>query len=155
MPKPFDCVPLKDCVHGRLYKLHCRNLLYGVFNEKNNGFIGIREKFGSEYLFTEYHHETGAPFGTVFGVIDTEIDLQIRGGYEVKENMPSACCKTGRPVEFRRDEPDNPKNGKGKWFFTGTDDQIDEDAYSVLYMYQPLFDWLKAKEKELEDAKAE
>ena len=28
-----------------------------------SGFIGIREKFGSKYLFMEYHYETGAPFG--------------------------------------------------------------------------------------------
>jgi hypothetical protein len=38
---------------GVVYEIRCRNLLYGVF-DGNRGFIGIREKFGYRYLFTEY-----------------------------------------------------------------------------------------------------
>lgn len=57
-------IPLKECKHGYLYLIDCRNLELGVFNKEDNGFIGIRTKFGSRYLFTEYHWDTGAPFGT-------------------------------------------------------------------------------------------
>ena len=60
-----NMIPLSECKHGYLYKIVCRKLSIGVFNEKTNGFVGIREKFGDEYLFTEYHWDTGAPFGTV------------------------------------------------------------------------------------------
>jgi len=58
-------IPLKNCHHGFLYKIHSRNLSYGVFNIKDSGFIGIRTKFGNVFLFTEYHWDTGAPDGTV------------------------------------------------------------------------------------------
>lgn len=58
-------IPLSECKHGALYRIFSRNLSLGVFNEAAQGFIGIREKFGRYYLFTEYHWDTGAPFGTV------------------------------------------------------------------------------------------
>ncbi|MFA5419826.1 MAG: hypothetical protein WC341_15340 [Bacteroidales bacterium] len=58
-------IPLSECKHGGLYRIFSRNLSFGVFNQHNSGFIGIREKFGNYYLFTEFHYDTGAPFGTV------------------------------------------------------------------------------------------
>lgn len=56
-------IPLAECVEGDIYILRSRNLVLGVFDGKT-GFIGIREKFGHRYLFTEYHHDTGTPHGT-------------------------------------------------------------------------------------------
>lgn len=56
--------PIGKCQHGWLYRIHSRNLGFGVFNRMTYGFTGIREKFGHEYLFEEYHHDTGAPYGT-------------------------------------------------------------------------------------------
>jgi hypothetical protein len=67
-------IPIKDCVVGRVYKIRCRNLSYGVY-DGDGGFIGIRTKFGSRFLFTEYHWDTGAPFGTVSNQEDTGIDI--------------------------------------------------------------------------------
>lgn len=61
-----DSIELDQCVHGGLYRIFSRNLSLGVFNEGSKGFIGVREKFGDRYLFTEYHFDTGAPHGTVF-----------------------------------------------------------------------------------------
>ena len=58
-------IPLAECKHGGLYRIFSRNLSLGVFNKPSQGFIGIREKFGHHYLFTEYHWDTGPPFGTV------------------------------------------------------------------------------------------
>ena len=51
-----------------LYKLNSRNLDYGVYDDAQKGFIGIRTKFGSRYLFTEYHWDTGSPFGTAMPI---------------------------------------------------------------------------------------
>jgi hypothetical protein len=48
-------IKLKDCVNGGLYHVYARNFNIGVYNEKAKGFIGIREKFGKEYLDTEYY----------------------------------------------------------------------------------------------------
>jgi len=64
-PPPPKYVPLDDCRHGGLYRLSSRNLAFGVFVEATQGFVGIREKFGNRYLFTEFHWDTGAPHGTV------------------------------------------------------------------------------------------
>ena len=57
-------IPLKDCKKGYFYRIQARNFQVGIF-DGNTGFIGIREKFENRYLFTEYHWDTGAPFGTV------------------------------------------------------------------------------------------
>lgn len=59
-------IPLEDCKHAYLYRISARNFSLGVFDAEVKGFVGIREKFGTRYLFTEYHYDTGAPFGTVF-----------------------------------------------------------------------------------------
>lgn len=52
-------IAMPDCVHGAIYKLHSRNLSYGAYDKEAQGFIGIRQKFGDRYLFTEYHWDTG------------------------------------------------------------------------------------------------
>ena len=67
-------IPIKDCIPRRVYKIRSRNLRYGVF-DGNDGFIGIRTKFGARYLFTEYHWDIGSPFGTVYDQEDTGIDV--------------------------------------------------------------------------------
>lgn len=56
---------LDQCKDGYLYRIHSRNLAFGVYNNKTKGFSGIRTKFGYRYIFEEYHWDTGAPFGTV------------------------------------------------------------------------------------------
>jgi hypothetical protein len=58
-------IPLPECVHGGLYRINSRNLRLGVFRQHSKGFVGIREKFGTHFLFEEYHWDTGEPFGTV------------------------------------------------------------------------------------------
>lgn len=62
-----DDTPRNDrftLTRGHLYRIRSRNLPYGVYNGRG-GFIGIREKFDSLYLFTEYDYDRGAPYGTV------------------------------------------------------------------------------------------
>ena len=61
----MEIIPLYQCKHGYLYRISSRNLIAGVFNEKDGGFTGMREKFGHQYLFTEYHYDNGPPYGTV------------------------------------------------------------------------------------------
>lgn len=71
-------IPLAQCKDRTLYRLEARNLLYGVFNAKAKIFIGIREKFGDEYLDAEDHHETGAPFGTAKPLVElTELPVEV------------------------------------------------------------------------------
>jgi hypothetical protein len=58
-------IKAEDCKDGGLYRIWSRNLRFGVYRVECRGFIGIREKFFHEYLFTEYHWDNGPPFGTV------------------------------------------------------------------------------------------
>lgn len=48
----------------RIYKLQSRNLLEGVYVAEKQGFIGIRRKFDSEFLFMEYEWSTSETTGT-------------------------------------------------------------------------------------------
>lgn len=71
-------IPLKDCKKGYAYRLEARNFQAGIF-DGDTGFIGLRDKFGSIFLDTEYHWDTGAPFGTVhpikeIGFYDTNLE---------------------------------------------------------------------------------
>lgn len=65
MPHPGpDMLPLSECKPRWLYYIDSRNLSMGVYNAENKGFIGIRTKFGARFLDTEFHWDTGEPFGT-------------------------------------------------------------------------------------------
>jgi len=74
-------LPMADLEDRRIYHIQSRNLIVGVWHAENNGFIGIRRKFDREFLFEEYHWETGPPFGTAWAIEDlgvtapAEIDL--------------------------------------------------------------------------------
>jgi len=88
-----DYMPLDQCKKGYLYKIDSRNLSYGVYDGKQ-GFIGIREKFGSKYLFTEFHYDQGAPYGTVFPEKELE---QVPDRIEICEYLTDPE-KDGRPM---------------------------------------------------------
>lgn len=60
-----EYLKIDDCIQGGLYEVDARNFSLGVYSKKDQGFIGIRYKMGSEYLDLEYHWDTGEPYGTV------------------------------------------------------------------------------------------
>ena len=66
-------IKMEDCIEGRLYRFRARNFKSGIYDGKG-GFIGIREKFGNRYLFTEFHWDADSHLGTVFAIKDTGID---------------------------------------------------------------------------------
>src|SRR3990172_1309038 len=68
-------IPLTGCKARTVYELHSRNLRYGVFDGET-GFIGIRIKFDSRFLFKEYHYDTGPPYGTVHVLPEVTTILQ-------------------------------------------------------------------------------
>lgn len=80
-------IPLDQCVRGRLYKIHCRNLRFGVFNGKD-AFIGIRTKFGSRFLDEENHWDAES-FATVSGHIDMCVSVESAlNAYEQGDKEP-------------------------------------------------------------------
>lgn len=133
-------VPLKDCIKGRVYRLCCRNLRVGVFDGRD-GFIGIRKKFGHRYLFTEYHWEQGAPFGTVSGAVDMEIDVP--ADIPIAEGLGSIDENTDRPLAHDG-EATNPHypDKKGWWRYTDTDEVAGPEVRALGLMNKALFELL-------------
>lgn len=78
-----DEIPEASLHDRNVYRIYSRNLVVGVWHAAQREFIGIREKFGSEFLFGEYHAETGPPFGTARA---TRWLAKIPGGMAVNED---------------------------------------------------------------------
>jgi hypothetical protein len=57
-----------------VYRLRSRNLTFGVYSKRSDGFTGIREKFGDRSLFTEYFRQTAWPV-EYLGQLPDEITL--------------------------------------------------------------------------------
>jgi len=133
-----ESISLDKCVHGKLYRIHSRNLGFGVFNSEAQGFIGIREKFGNRYLFTEYHWDAGAPFGTVHPKEELE---QLPEDIRVKEDLGTED-QEGRPCAF-----DKPRDQGGKgWYVIETGKPC--EGFPVCVSNKKLFDWLEQKSNE-------
>ena len=96
-----NTIPLSECRNGWVYRISSRNLSFGVFVKDKNGFIGIREKFRDRYLFTEYHWDTGEPFGTVRPKEELE---EAPPSLELEEIGPLVDRETDRPVTDTRTE---------------------------------------------------
>jgi hypothetical protein len=130
-------IPLDQCKHGYGYKIRSRNLSYGVFNAKKNGFIGIRLKFGERYLFAEYHWDTGAPHGTVKPIaIDEKCPVAL-----INESLGIFSEPDNRQMEFRKEG----ESGAKGWYYLDNGEQADEDVKRVWRENKELFEWLDRK----------
>lgn len=137
------CIPKDRCLGRRLYRIRSRNLRFGVYNPETGGFLGIRQKFESRYVFEEYHWDNGPPFGTVRPLEDLGIDLP--ESILLRERLPGSWDQTGtRKVEWR---PDDPEGKVGKWFF---EDTGEETSGGFIKENPLLFAWLTAQEREFE-----
>lgn len=90
-------IALEDCRARVLYRIESRNLSAGVFDGKG-GFVGIREKFGDFYCFTEYHWDQGTPFGTVRPIEAMGIELPVE--ISLQERLGSRCGVCERPARY-------------------------------------------------------
>lgn len=80
----------------RVYRIQSRNLVVGVWSAKDKGFIGIREKFKTLYLFTEYHADSGGVHGTARAV--SAYDLY------VPDDIPLVEYLVDEEGDFLKDE---------------------------------------------------
>lgn len=58
-------ISLDECEDSYLYLIVARNSYLGIYNEKDKSFTISRFKFKSNYLFDEYHWDSGQQFGTI------------------------------------------------------------------------------------------
>lgn len=119
MTTPETLIPRENLIKGRVYRVNSRNLQLTVYDGED-GFIGIRENFGSRYLFTEYHYDCEA-HGTVRSMVDTGIDVP--ADIPISDTGDSIDETTGRIVVWEPAIP-NPNEGHerrmGWWKFIDT-----------------------------------
>lgn len=133
-------IALTECKDRFLYRLRSRNLGFGVFNKKQNGFVGVREKFGARYLATEYHYDTGAPFGTAQPLEELE---EMPAGLEAVEMLEGTVDgETNRVVAFDKTVV---AEGKWGWYFIDTGEYSEKiRAYAI--SNKRLKEWLESIE---------
>jgi hypothetical protein len=132
-------IPIAECKNGGLYRIYSRNLSLGVYREEAQGFVGIREKFGNEYLFTEYHWDISEPYGTV----QPKEFLEMCPIKDLRETIGSIDSLTKRRVKFDKPISDD---GKG-WYFEDTGETCQEVG-PVSVENDELFKYLEEKEKQ-------
>ena len=91
-------IPIKQCENRRLYKIDSRNLKYGVYRADTQGFIGVRTKFSSRFLFEENHWDTGEPYGTVKPEAATEYILPDE--IILSEELDLVCSNCNTRIAF-------------------------------------------------------
>lgn len=131
-------IPKDQCKHGYTYRIHSRNLTVGVYNEKDGGFVGIREKFGDRFLFPEFHHDNGAPYGTVKPVREIEkcpIEDQ-------RAHLDDLCGNCQKRVDWKKTDE---KKGTGVWYHLEEGDCKEASPYAP--RNKPLFEYLEKVEK--------
>jgi len=71
------------CKDNFIYIIAARNSHLGIYNEKEKSFFISRFKFRDNFIFEEYHWDTGEPYGTVKPLIE----LVAAPKFEFKEDM--------------------------------------------------------------------
>lgn len=144
-------IPLDKCIKRGIYRIRSRNLSIGLFDGEK-GFIGIRTKFGDRYLFTEYHHDSGAPFGTVhpiklIGELPPEIEVSETIG-DLWVKLANGNKKFGYRAVTRRDlaKGELPHGGRQGFVDTYVDsgERLPSDEYPFLRQNEALFKYLDA-----------
>lgn len=96
---PTNYIPIEQLEDRRIYIIRSRNLTVGAWNAGSRGFIGVREKFSHEYLFTEYEWSTSTMTGTAYAVEATEhvVPLEVIM-VEYFHNEAEHTAETNRPL---------------------------------------------------------
>lgn len=136
-------IPLAQCEHGRLYRIHSRNLSLGVFNNQTNGFVGIREKLGNLYLFTEYHWDTGEPHGTA----SPKEALEVCPVDDLREVIGTICQTCRKPLHHVQAEniEGSSQDHVERWFHNDDNSPRCKDAWPMAVDNMALFNWLWEK----------
>jgi len=129
----MNYLSLSECVKGRVYKLHSRNLSIGVF-DGNRGFIGIRLKFNSRFLSTEYHWDS-PPFATARPL--TYIGIDVPGSIQLETDLGTVDQITKRAVNF-----DKPVSEGGKGWYYEDNNEASQDIRPVSVWNHALFNFL-------------
>tara|TARA_Y100000310_G_scaffold277910_1_gene296020 strand:- start:394 stop:1110 length:717 start_codon:yes stop_codon:yes gene_type:complete len=131
-------IPIEDCIHGHVYRLHSRNLIVGAWHEGERGFSGIREKFGSRYIFMEYHWDH-----THFPTARPLEDLRPLPEGILPDDYLGSFTDAGREVWWDREAADE-EHKLGRQRYKDTNEFCDEPARRESNL--PLFEYLDGLE---------
>jgi len=133
----MELIPVGDLEPRRLYRIRSRNLAVGVWDPVVQGFIGIRKKFGFEYLFTEYHWDYSTVFGTVRQM--EPMEHVVPDHVDIVEGW-STCEKCNQQTEWVQTPP-SLRTGTWHHIARGLDDNHKVSPMHV--QNSGLFDWMK------------
>jgi hypothetical protein len=97
--------------------------------------MGLREKFGREYPFTEFHWDNGPPFGTVSPI--EELDEVLPDEIELTESEPTFCKNCKVLVKWQQTDLNT---CKGVWHHLSETDC--DDVYPTCFENRVLKAWL-------------
>ncbi len=96
MQDSTDYLPIEQMQAGMAYSIWARNAYAGIWLPEEQGFLISRYKIHpTPYLFTEFHWDTGEPFGTVKPLRPLEIcplPLPPRSVFHEEEHRVPLCA---------------------------------------------------------------
>lgn len=148
----FGYLSLEACRDRHLYRIRSRNLDFGVYRADRKGFLGLREKFGDVYPFTEYHYDTGAPCGTVKPVEELsevlpDVILLNEGFFGCKLCRKPARAIPGEVVYKPGDTPVKVPCHHEEHVEPTDCPASSSSHFSVYWQNEDLVKWLKTMEK--------
>lgn len=100
MAPSFESIPVEDLIVRDCYRVRSRNLAVGVWD--GNSFLGLREKFGSVFVFGEVHWDLSEHFGTAHAL--ERID-RLPDDILLAERLPgSFCMRCDGAVEYLEED---------------------------------------------------
>lgn len=126
-PRP----PIDQCIPRRLYEIRSRSLGPRAVYLGHGEFIGLQHAMVSVCMFTEYHWDTGPPYGTVYEAVDTGIDLPDE--IPLSSSPGTVDERSGRWVAYNHDER--------SWYFIDTG-EFSSEIKPKGYHNGALYDWL-------------
>lgn len=156
-----DFIPASELRPRGIYEIRARNFFAGAWNPGAHnglgGFIGIREKFGDRYLFTEFLYDSDA------GVLGTAQAVRLLGELSDErirlwEHYPGTICQyCGRPCEYRKElrgewDPETKEFTSWPWLHTEEVGDCPGDVQAAgRGTYWPLFRELEPYAEMVED----
>jgi hypothetical protein len=105
-------IKLEDCKDSYLYFIDARRASIGIYSKKDLGFITSRDKFGSNFLSTEFHYDIGkiVPEMTHYGTASPIKEIEFVPEMNDRDKLKFLNEKRKELSEERNEylcEPDN------------------------------------------------
>jgi len=145
-------IPKSECKDRQLYRLHARNIAFGVYRAEDGAFFGLRTKFGTTFVEPEFHWNNDDDNGEYFGSAKPveELPEVLPTDIVNDDDLGTACSVCGKDTKYVKwPEGDSREhrlwNGKtmlveGRW--QHTDGTRCDGMAGNRRSNKPLYDWL-------------